>query len=110
LRRTQDNPDRTTTFSFHQDDVHDFAWTASPHFIKLVRTFDWSHEVRGDELMNWARILSLPADQVALRDVSVTLLLQPDHRSFADAYFRVAFNGLKYFGGGYLLDSGSHNL
>ncbi len=98
LRRTQDNPDRTTTFSFHQDDVHDFAWTASPHFIKLVRTFDWSHEVRGDELMNWARILSLPADQVALRDVSVTLLLQPDHRSLADAYFRAAFNGLKYFG------------
>ena len=98
LRRTQDNPDRTTTYYFHQDDVHDFAWTASPHFIKLTRTFDWGHEVRGDELANWARILNLPADQVALRDVSVTLLLQPDHRSIADRYFRAVFNGLKYFG------------
>jgi hypothetical protein len=98
LRRTQNNPDGTTTYYFHQEDVHDFAWTASPHFIKLTRTFAWGREVRGDELANWARILNLPADQVALRDVSVTLLLQPDHRSLADRYFRAAFNGLKYFG------------
>jgi hypothetical protein len=98
LRRTQSNPDRTTTYYFHQDDVHDFAWTASPHFIKLTRTFDWGREVRGDELANWARILNLPADQVALRDVSVTLLLQPDHQGVTDRYFRAAFNGLKYFG------------
>jgi hypothetical protein len=98
LRRTQSHPDQTTTYYFHQDDVHDFAWTASPRFIKLTRTFDWGHEVRGDELANWARILNLPADQVALRDVSVTLLLQPDHRSLADRYFRAVFNGLKYFG------------
>ena len=42
--------------------------------------------------------LTFPPDQVALRDVSVTLLLQPDHRSLADRYFRAAFNGLKYFG------------
>jgi hypothetical protein len=28
----------------------------------------------------------------------VTLLLQPDHKSLADRYFRAAFNGLKYFG------------
>ena len=98
LRRTQDNPDRTTTYFFHQEDVHDFAWTASPHFIKLTRTFEWGREVRGDEILNWSHILNLPADQVALRDVAVTLLLQPDHRSVADRYFRAAFNGLKYFG------------
>jgi hypothetical protein len=98
LRRTQDNPDRTTTYFFHQDDVHDFAWTASPHFIKLTRTFDWGHEVRGEEVAKWSRILNLPADQVSLRDVSVTLLLQPAHRSVAERYFRAVFNGLKYFG------------
>jgi hypothetical protein len=98
LRHQQQNSDGTTTYNFYQDDVHDFAWTASPHFIKLTRTFEWGKEVPGDELVKWTRILNLPADQVALRDVSVTLLLQPGHESVADRYFRAAFNGLKYFG------------
>jgi hypothetical protein len=26
------NPDSTKTVSYHGDDIHDFAWTASPHF------------------------------------------------------------------------------
>jgi hypothetical protein len=98
LRHETRNSDGTATYNFYQEDVHDFAWTASPHFLKLTRTFDWGREVRGDEIVNWSRILNLPADQLALRDVSVTLLLQPDHRSLADRYFRAAFNGLKYFG------------
>jgi len=98
LRHSQENPDGTTTYFFHQEDVHDFAWTASPRFIKLVRTFDRGREVRGDEIVKWAQILNLPVDQIALRDVSVTLLLQPDHQGVADRYFRAAFNGLKYFG------------
>jgi len=98
LRNEQRNSDGTTTYNFYQEDVHDFAWTASPRFIKLTRTFEWGKEVRGDELVDWTRILNLPAEQVALRDVSMTLLLQPDHRGLADRYFRATFNGLKYFG------------
>ena len=98
LKSEHKNSDGTTTYNFFQEDVHDFAWTASPHYLKLVRTFEWGKEVRGDELADWARILKLPADQVALRDVNVTLLLQPNHANLADRYFRAAFNGLKYFG------------
>jgi hypothetical protein len=97
-RSERPNSDGTTTYNFYQEDVHDFAWTVSPHFLKITRPFDWGREVRGDELLNWAGILKLPAEQVALRDVSVTLLLQPAHRSLADRYFRAVFNGLKYFG------------
>jgi len=98
LRNQRRNPDGTTTTNFFQEDVHDFAWTASPHYLKLTRTFDWGKEVRADELVAWTKILNLPADQVALRDVSVTLLLQPDHRSLEERYFRATFNALKYFG------------
>ena len=98
LRNQRHNSDGTVTYNFYQEDVHDFAWTASPHFVKLTRTFEWGKEVRGDEVVTWTRILSLPADQIALRDVQVTLLLQPDHRGQEDRYFRAVFNALKYYG------------
>jgi hypothetical protein len=35
---------------------------------------------------------------MGLRDVKVTLLLQPEHHNVADRYFRALFNALKYFG------------
>ncbi len=37
-----DNPDDTKTVAFHAEDVHDFAWTADPHFRVLERQFDGS--------------------------------------------------------------------
>ena len=98
LRRERRNADQTTTYNFYQEDVHDFAWTASPRFVKLTRTFVAAHEVKPDELFAWAKFLNLSSDDLALRDVSVTLLLQPDHRNLAERYFRATFQALKYFG------------
>jgi hypothetical protein len=92
------NPDSTTTYHQYQEDVHDFAWTANPHFVKVTRTFNWGTEVRGDDLLKWARFLGVPPEQEALRNVEVTFLLEPDHVNVADRYFRAVFNGLKYFG------------
>ena len=97
-RSAQKNAGGTTTCNFYQQDVHDFAWTASPDFLRLTRTFDWGKEVRGDELARWSEILGLPASEMALRNVQVTLLLQPGHRNLEDRYFRAVFNGLKYYG------------
>lgn len=98
LRDSHANPDRTVTYNFYQEDVHDFAWTASPHFVKLTRTFVAANEVKPDELFAWAKILNLSSDEVALRDVHVTLLIQPDHQNLAERYFRATFNALKYYG------------
>jgi hypothetical protein len=92
------NPDGTTTYHYDQQDVHDFAWTASPRFHNLTRTFDWNKEVSAEEIVKWSKILQLPAEDVALRNVEVNLLLEPDHLNVADRYFRALFNGLKYFG------------
>src|SRR5579859_5643054 len=36
------NSDGTKTLTFHQDDVHDFAWTADPGFKALTDTFTGS--------------------------------------------------------------------
>ena len=97
-RSAQKNSGDTTTYNFYQQDVHDFAWTASPNFIKVTRTFDWGKEVRGDELAKWSEILGLPAADMSLRNVSVILLLQPTHRNLEERYLQAAFNGLKYYG------------
>jgi len=98
LRHERRNAGGTSTYNYLQEDVHDFAWTASPHFIKLTRKFEWGHEVQADELLAWAKFLDLSSDELALRDVSVTLLLQPDHQNLAERYFRATFQALKYFG------------
>ncbi|WNG39281.1 M1 family metallopeptidase [Archangium violaceum] len=39
LVERRDNPDNTTTLRYHQDDVHDFAWTASENFEVLEDVF-----------------------------------------------------------------------
>jgi hypothetical protein len=36
------NPDGTKTVSYHGDDIHDFAWTASPHYWIYNDTFQGS--------------------------------------------------------------------
>lgn len=94
----QPNANGTTTYRQVQEDVHDFAWAASPRFLAVSRPFEWQKEVKPEELSNWGRILKLPPGEMALRDVKVTFLLQPEHRNVADRYFRAVFNGLKYFG------------
>jgi Peptidase family M1 domain len=97
-RNEQTNSDGTTTYNFYQEDVHDFAWTASPRFHKITRTFDWNKEVTAEEVVHWAQVLQLPAEQVGLRNVQVNLLLEPDHLNSAERYFGAIFSGLKYFG------------
>ena len=72
----RDNPDGTTTYRYYQEDVHDFAWAASPRFLKRKRRFTHA---------------SLP-------EVEITLLLLPEHRHLEDRYFTAARNALRYFG------------
>jgi len=76
LAQRSDNADGTTTLRYHGDDIHDFAWTASPDFIDLSRRFEHA---------------TLPA-------VEMRLLLQPEHRSQADRYFAAAAATLKLYG------------
>jgi len=36
------NPDGTKTVTYHGEDIHDFAWTASPHYLVYNDTFQGS--------------------------------------------------------------------
>ena len=76
-RERRDEPDgATTTHHYVQDDVHDFAWAASPHFIERRATF---------------------AD-AGLPGVDIRLLLQPEHAGQADRHFAAARAALKHYG------------
>lgn len=65
-----------TTYHYYQDDVHDFAWTASPDYVERRARFEHP---------------SLPA-------VDMRLLLQPEHLSQAERHFEATRAALKYYG------------
>jgi hypothetical protein len=71
-----DAGDGTTTHRFQQADVHDFAWTTSPHFAEHTRTF------RAD----------------GLPEVEMRLLVMPDHADLVDRYFAATEAALLHYG------------
>ncbi len=70
LQNVKENKDGTKTLFFHEEDVIDFAWTASPLF-KVVNA-------------NW-------------RHVKIRVLLQPQHLSQADRHIDAVKDALEYF-------------
>jgi hypothetical protein len=97
-RRQHVNGDGTTTYNFYQEDVHDFAWTASPRFIRVGRDFAAHQQVTDQEIAEMMRILGLPREQIELTDVKVILLIQPEHDDQIERHFRAIFNAMKYYG------------
>jgi hypothetical protein len=93
-----DNPDGTVTCVHEQSDVHDFAWTADPSYLEIKRTFSASKDVTPQEYEAVARLLDRPVEEVKLRDVEITLLLQPGHAPQAERHIDAAKLGLKWFG------------
>ena len=71
-----DNPDGTTTHRYQGEDIHDFAWTASPSFMDLSRRFQ----------------------HPTLPGVDIRLLVQPEHQGQADRYFTIVTTTLKQYG------------
>ncbi|MBO0799616.1 MAG: M1 family metallopeptidase, partial [Blastocatellia bacterium] len=92
------NSDGTVSYNFSQTNVHDFAWTIDPNYLVVTRQFKADEQVNESEINEWARRLELNQDQIRLKDVAVTLLIQPEHRGQIDRHFAAAFNAIKYFG------------
>ena len=89
---------RRKTYRFHQEDVHDFAWTASPKFILVERQFDPARLVTPVEVESISKLVKVPAAEIALKPVRMILLIQPEHRAQIDRHFRALESGLKWFG------------
>jgi hypothetical protein len=75
-RERREEGDGTTTHRYYQEDVHDFAWTASPAYLE--RTANFEHP-------------TLPA-------VRMRLLLQPEHADQAERHFSATRAALRLYG------------
>jgi hypothetical protein len=75
-RGRRDEGDRTTTHHYYAEDVHDFAWTTSPDYVERLERF--GHE--------------------GLPDVSMRLLVQPEHAGQAARHFNATRAALRYYG------------
>ncbi len=95
---TEDSQHQRKTLRFYQEDVHDFSWTASPHFIRTERTFDPSREVSPAEENETAKLLGIPIASVKLKPVSMILLMQPENAWQTARHYRALENALKWFG------------
>jgi len=89
---------KTVTYTFYQDNIHDFAWTADPDFIKVERDFVADEEVSLEEYEEVAHMLQLPVEEVKLPDVKMILLIEPEHKSQIDRHFKALRMAIKYYG------------
>ena len=87
-RWSRDNENGTSTVNFFQEDVHDFAWVASPQLVRSVRTFRHT-DIDGR---------CSPERHHVLRDVTVILLSQPHHDRLIERYFDATFKALRFYG------------
>src|SRR5204863_5466825 len=71
-----DSSNGTTIHHYHEDDIHDFAWTTSPDCLVRTRTFE----------------------HPTLPKVEMRLLLRSDHTGQESRHFDAAAAALKYYG------------
>jgi len=93
-----DTAKKTATYTYGQSRIHDFAWTASPGFIKVEREFIANLEVTPQEYEETAGRLALPLEEVRLPDVKMILLIEKQHRNQIDRHFKALRTALKYYG------------
>ncbi|MHC4137124.1 MAG: M1 family metallopeptidase [Planctomycetota bacterium] len=104
---TQD--EETVTYRHRQLDVHDFAWTASPHFVE--KKYTWSFDEFCDQapagmgprirelLQRTAEHLGVTPESIKPRQkVEVHLLYQRDHGGVADRFWQAAGASLACYG------------
>jgi len=98
MKSERDYSDGTVAYNFVQDNVHDFAWTVDANYVVVKRRFKAAEQVARSEIDEWASRLNLSVDRIALTDLDVTVMIQPEHRDQIDRHFKAAFNAIKYFG------------
>jgi hypothetical protein len=87
-----------TTYRYVQKDVHDFAWTADPRFLVTELSFDPARDIPRGWSAKAADELGMTEVEIALKPISVRLLLQPGHEGARARYIRSTKEAISYFG------------
>jgi hypothetical protein len=87
-----------TEYRYLQENVHDFAWTADPRFVVREVRFDPARDVPRGWTAAAAAELGVPESALALKPVSVRMLLQPDHVDVYGRYLEGMRVGLSFYG------------
>jgi hypothetical protein len=80
--------------------VHDFAWTADRDYVKYAATFrfdEWKARY-AEEVDRVALSLGRGREEMRLRDVDVTVLLQPEHAEQGKRHFDATCTALFFYG------------
>jgi hypothetical protein len=90
-----------TAYRYLAANVHDFAWTADPRYRVHEFTFDPARHVPPGWSARAARELGMTEAEIALRPISIRILIEPEHLRGLDRYVRstkeaIAFYGLWY--------------
>jgi len=81
-----------------QQNVHDFAWTADPRFVVREYRFDPSRDVPPGWADRAAKELGMTVEALALKPISVRILLQPDHVGAYSRYVEGVRVGVSFYG------------
>jgi len=93
-----DSISKTSTHTFQQENIHDFAWMTDPNYLKIERDFVATAQVSAEEYDQVARALQLPVEDIKLPDVKMFLLISPQHEKQIDRHFKALEAALKYYG------------
>jgi hypothetical protein len=89
---------KTSTYTFEQENVTDFAWTVQPNFIRRERTFVADTEAPRAEVRKVARLHGITEDEARLSDVRMIALVQPEHSEQVERHLDALRAALKGFG------------
>ena len=79
--------------------VHGFAWTADPDFVPRKFTFSYDEwAAKYPDQVNEMRQVLGPDGQVGLRDVDVTVMIQPEREAQAERHFEATAAALFFYG------------
>ncbi len=98
IKTEPDKEKKTVTYTYAQENIHDFAWTADPKFIRIERDFIAVQEVSHKEYEEVAHMLQLPVEETKLPDVKMILLIAPEHKAQIDRHFNALKAAIKYYG------------